>query len=94
MNRNRLTKKDYIIALIIALFYIITLVATSKDIGFVRDEGYYFKAAEQYNGWFVELLENIKKGRPLASFTKANIDRYFDYNHEHPALMKELFGFS
>lgn len=94
MNRNRLVKKDYLIALIIAVIYIIILIATSKDIGFVRDEGYYFKAAELYNGWFVELWENIKHGRPLASFTKANIDRYFDYNHEHPALMKELFGFS
>lgn len=94
MNRNILTKKDYIIALIIALIYIITLLATSRDIGFVRDEGYYFKAAEQYNGWFGELWDNLKKGRPLASFTKANIDKYFSYNHEHPALMKELFGFS
>ncbi len=94
MIRNTLVKKDYITALIIAVLYIITLISTSKDIGFVRDEGYYFKAAEQYNGWFVEFWDNIKRGKPLASFTKANIDKYFSYNHEHPALMKELFGFS
>ncbi len=93
-NRNTLTKKDYIIGLTIALIYIVILIATSKEIGFVRDEGYYFKAAELYNGWFVELWENTKKGKPLLSFTKANIDKYFNYNHEHPALMKEHFGFS
>ena len=62
--------------------------------GNVRDEGYYFDAAEQYYGWYGELGENLISGHPLKSFTRSNIDRWFGYNHEHPALMKTLFGFS
>ncbi len=62
--------------------------------GSVRDEGYYFEAAEQYSGWYVELGQNLLRGRPQQSFTRANIDKWFSYNHEHPALMKTLFGLS
>jgi hypothetical protein len=60
----------------------------------VRDEGYYFDAAEQYYGWYGELGDNLVAGHPLKSFTRADVDRWFGYNHEHPALMKTLFGFS
>jgi Dolichyl-phosphate-mannose-protein mannosyltransferase len=62
--------------------------------GNVRDEGYYFDAAEQYYGWYGELGDNLLAGHPLRSFSRGNIDKWFGYNHEHPALMKTLFGFS
>jgi len=94
MNRNRIKKSDLLIAASLLAGYFAVLLLTADGVGFVRDEGYYFKAAEDYNGWFVNLWENVKSGRPFDSFRQDNIDRYFSYNHEHPALMKELFGFS
>src|SRR5262249_51624530 len=62
--------------------------------GNTRDEGYYFDAAELYSGWYAELWDNTRHGRPQKSFSRAAIDRWFSYNHEHPALMKTLFGLS
>lgn len=71
-----------------------TLMLASRTQGNVRDEGYYFDAAELYYGWYGELGENLAKGRPLKSFTRESVQRWFSYNHEHPALMKTLFGVS
>lgn len=70
------------------------LLAGSRTQGNVRDEGYYFDAAEQYAAWYVDLADNLVHGRPARSFTRAAIDHAFSYNHEHPALMKTLFGLS
>jgi hypothetical protein len=58
---------------------------TAPAIGFVRDEGYYFKAARLYVGWFGEWASG-------AAFTDDVIRRYFDYNHEHPPLVKLVQG--
>jgi 4-amino-4-deoxy-L-arabinose transferase-like glycosyltransferase len=70
------------------------LMAGAKTQGTTRDEGYYFDAAELYYGWYGELGEHLAQGRPLASFSRAAVDRWFSYNHEHPALMKTLYGLS
>jgi 4-amino-4-deoxy-L-arabinose transferase-like glycosyltransferase len=94
MNRKSLKGTDYIIAAALLAGYFAVLLATTGNVGFVRDEGYYFKAAQDYNGWFVSLWDNTIHGHPLETFKRENIDRYFSYNHEHPALMKELFGFT
>jgi hypothetical protein len=72
----------------------LVLILSARTQGNTRDEGYYFDAAEQYYGWYGELGENLIHGRPLDSFTRKSVDRWFGYNHEHPALMKTLFGFS
>ena len=69
--------------------YLAVLLATASDIGFARDEGFYFTASRSYQRWFDELFEN-----PAKAFTRESIDRHWKYNHEHPALMKTLFGFS
>ena len=85
---------DRIIAAVVFAATLIALVAGSKTQGNVRDEGYYFDAAELYWSWYGELGDNILAGRPLASFTDSAVRRGFEYNHEHPALMKSLFGMS
>jgi 4-amino-4-deoxy-L-arabinose transferase-like glycosyltransferase len=72
----------------------ITFVAGARTQGNTRDEGYYFDAAELYWGWYGELGDNLLAGHPLKSFSRASVDRWFGYNHEHPALMKTLFGVS
>ncbi|HEX9104965.1 MAG TPA: glycosyltransferase family 39 protein, partial [Polyangia bacterium] len=70
------------------------LVAGGRSQGNTRDEGYYFDAAELYWSWYGDLVENTLHGAPQRSFTRAAVDRGFGYNHEHPALMKSLFGLS
>ena len=85
---------DLCIGLALAVSYFAVMLATVEKVGFVRDEGYYFKASGDYLGWFDELWSNVKIGKPGRSLSKANIDRWWSYNHEHPALMKEFFGFS
>ena len=63
--------------------------ATESAVGFTRDESVYFHAAEGYARWF-QLLAR----QPAQALTDAAIVRDWDFNHEHPALMKELFGLS
>ncbi|MEW5738580.1 MAG: glycosyltransferase family 39 protein [Myxococcota bacterium] len=67
----------------------IALLLTEQPVGFVRDESVYFHAAESHARWFQLLLSS-----PSQAFTDAAIVRAFDFNHEHPALMKNLFGLS
>ncbi|NTX12542.1 glycosyltransferase family 39 protein [Myxococcus sp. CA056] len=62
---------------------------TESAVGFTRDESVYFAAAEGYAGWFRQLFHS-----PAKALTDAAIVRAWDYNHEHPALMKTLFGLS
>jgi 4-amino-4-deoxy-L-arabinose transferase-like glycosyltransferase len=63
--------------------------ATESAVGFTRDESFYFHAAEDYARWFQLLWHS-----PSEALTDAAIVRGWDYNHEHPALMKTLFGLS
>ena len=71
-------------ALVIAVAYFAVLWGTASTVGFVRDEGYYFKAAELYSGWFSTLLSS----RFFDAFRDPEILKHFDYNHEHPPLAK------
>lgn len=80
---------NHLIAFGLAAAYLIALLSTAQDTGFARDEGFYFSAARSYQKWFDQLAEN-----PQEAFTKQSIDRFWENNHEHPALMKTLFGFS
>ena len=85
---------DHLIGVALAAVTVAVLVAT-MDLGFTRDEGYYFKAAELYLGWFKELAGHLEAGSDWrASFEQASIDRHWGYNGEHPALPKALFGLS
>ena len=82
------------IALYLCIVATATLHYSSKTLGFTRDEGYYFDAGELYWEWFSEVGEGVIHGKPLAAFSRAAIDRGWNYNHEHPPLMKCLFGMS
>lgn len=63
------------------------LALTQAGVGFVRDEGYYFTAAQRYEEWLQLLLH-----APLQAF--AQTERYWSYNFEHPGLTKLLFAAS
>lgn len=79
----------HLIGLALASAVLWALLATASDLGFARDEGFYYRAALQYQGWFEQLWDD-----PAAAFERDSVSHHWRYNHEHPALMKVLFGFS
>lgn len=86
--RVRPTRWDIAVSAGLAIVYLGLLLAT-MDIGFPRDEGFYFNAGEMYSYWYDDLFED-----PAKAFTQKSVDRHFEYNPEHPALPKMLFGAS
>ncbi|OIP31161.1 MAG: hypothetical protein AUK47_23020 [Deltaproteobacteria bacterium CG2_30_63_29] len=84
---------DHLVGFLLAATTLAVLISSS-DIGFARDEGFYFKAAKDYLRWFEELERNIETDKTDASFTQENIDQHWSYNPEHPALLKSLFALS
>jgi 4-amino-4-deoxy-L-arabinose transferase-like glycosyltransferase len=67
----------------------ITCAASPKQ-GVNRDEAYYMRAGELY----VSYWEDLARGAVDKPFSRPSIDRYWGYNHEHPPLMKLLYGMS
>jgi 4-amino-4-deoxy-L-arabinose transferase-like glycosyltransferase len=90
MNEARkLDRWDSAVCALLAIAYLTLLLSTVHDLGYTRDEGFYFQAARSYERWF-ELL-----GTDFArAMERATIDGYWSANHEHPALMKSLFALS
>ncbi len=80
---------DHLIGLALAAGYVTWLVITSRTLGFARDEGFYFQAASDYARWFDLLWHQGAK-----ALERSTIDRYWADNHEHPSLLKSLFGIS
>jgi hypothetical protein len=81
--------RDHVIGATLAVIYVAWLLATAPSLGFPRDEALYFRAATQYAGWWLALFEHT--GNALR---QPAIDSAWGINHEHPALMKTLFGLS
>jgi 4-amino-4-deoxy-L-arabinose transferase-like glycosyltransferase len=80
---------DLGVATLIGVVYVALLLTTTSDLGYARDEGFYFDAARSYQRWFELLLSN-----PHAAFVPKTIDAAWSSNHEHPALLKSLFALS
>jgi hypothetical protein len=87
-------RRDKWLAAVIFVVSLAALMWGSRTQGNVRDEGYYFDAAEIYWSWYGNLGDNLLRGQPGKSFTVPALNAGFEYNHEHPALMKTLFGVS
>lgn len=94
MQINKFKRSDWLFSLIISVFVFLYIFRTSDLIGYVRDEGFYMKAAEITSNWFSYMEQSFSRGDLLAPFKPDAIHKYFSYNHEHPTLMKNLFGFS
>ncbi len=86
---ERIGWRDHVIGASLGGLYVCALLATARTIGFPRDEGVYFRAASSYVGWWRLLLE-----APTEALRPSAIDGAWGLNHEHPPLMKTLFGVS
>ena len=82
-------RRDTAIALALGVVYCALLVITARDLGYARDEGFYFRASESYAGWFQLLCR-----APSEAFTRRAVDAAWGENPEHPPLLKTLFGLS
>ncbi len=86
---RRPARLDHAIGLLLAASYFALLLGNSLDVGVPRDESFYFHAADRAGDWWLGLLDS-----EVASFSPEEIKKGFAYNHEHPVLMKSLFGLS
>lgn len=86
---RRLLDNSGLIALVLAVLTVLVLLRGERDIGYVRDEGIYFEASRRYAAWVARWVEDgSEANQPQIR------DRYFGFNHEHPALMKLAGGVS
>ncbi len=81
--------RDHAVGAALAIVYLIVLLATAGDLGMNRDESFYVTAAESYGRWYVQLFDD-----PDRALTRESIDRHWNYNNEHPALMKTVFAWT
>ena len=88
-----LERADWLIALLV-FASVMAMLLGSMDIGFTRDESFYFHAARDYIRWFDGLFAGLGDGSWARSFDRDVIDKHWSYNHEHPVLMKSLFALS
>lgn len=89
MSSSPDTRVTRVTALFITVLVSVVVGVTARGVGFTRDEGYYFKAAELYAGWFRELVSS-----PTTALSPAGINAHLGYNPEHPFLLKGLFALS
>jgi 4-amino-4-deoxy-L-arabinose transferase-like glycosyltransferase len=89
LQRLAAALKPHCLGAALALIYLVVLVRTAPTLGYARDEGFYFHASTDYARWFDLLLHDRR-----AALTRGAIDAAWATNHEHPALMKSLFGLS
>ncbi|MEQ9325541.1 MAG: glycosyltransferase family 39 protein [Polyangiaceae bacterium] len=79
--------RDPVIAVALAAVYLIVLLVGLDQLGYARDEGFYFHAARSYQAWF-ELFASD----PAAALS--SVDAHWSVNHEHPSLVKSLMAWS
>ncbi len=78
---------DPLVAALLAVGTTAILLAGVSELGYARDEGFYFRAAGSYQRWFELLLNDSQRALET-------VDAYWRVNHEHPALVKSLFALS
>jgi len=86
---ERIGWRDHALGAALGLAYVVWLLATVRVVGVPRDEGVYFRAATDYVGWWRLYLEHGHD-----ALRQNAIDSAWSINHEHPVLMKTLFGVS
>ncbi|MBK8258482.1 MAG: glycosyltransferase family 39 protein [Polyangiaceae bacterium] len=87
--RRKLNWVDGAIASALGTSYAAVLVKTVGQLGYARDEGFYFHAANAYGRWFEAFWTS-----PKTAVARGAVDNAWGVNHEHPALIKSLFALS
>ena len=85
----RIGWRDHLLGAALGLIYVVLLCTTASDLAMSRDEGFYVRAAESYAQWFALLGDDASQ-----AIQPEVITRYWEYNHEHPGLIKSLFALS
>jgi 4-amino-4-deoxy-L-arabinose transferase-like glycosyltransferase len=80
---------DHLVGVTLAAVYLVVLIKTAGGIGYARDEGFYFRASSAYAAWFELFFHD-----PAAAIQRTTVDVYWSNNHEHPGLVKSVFGLS
>jgi 4-amino-4-deoxy-L-arabinose transferase-like glycosyltransferase len=88
-SAQHLSRNDKLVGLIAPFLYVIALFRSASNLGFCRDESFYFDAAGRYAQWFHAVLNGTK-----GALEQPAIDGAWSANHEHPALVKSAFAFS
>ncbi|MEO0322158.1 MAG: glycosyltransferase family 39 protein [Myxococcota bacterium] len=89
VGAGRLSWRDQGIGALLCLVYVGLLFATSGDLAMSRDESFYVIAAQDYGRWIADVWAGEDE-----AMSRAAIDAAWDYNHEHPALIKTAFALS
>ena len=87
-------RREWLLPLFLAVATSSWMVSVEGRQGIGRDESQYFRAGERYWGWFESVWNNLRAGHPGRAFSRASVDGIWEDNHEHPPLMKILFGVS
>jgi hypothetical protein len=78
-----------------ALFgFTLSLLALTLDVGFPRDEGFYFRFSSAYQSWFYDVEGELAEPGPNPSLAREKVSTVWRGNAEHPPLAKVLFGYS
>ncbi|MCA9517909.1 MAG: glycosyltransferase family 39 protein, partial [Myxococcales bacterium] len=81
------------VAAILFVGTVAVLMAT-LDMGYTRDESFYFRYAMSYQEWFVSVEDAPDDEAVHRAFSRDPVIRTWVGNFEHPPLMKALFGLS
>ena len=87
-------RREWLLPLVLAVATSAWMLAVEGRQGIGRDESQYFRAGERYWGWVESVWTNLRQGHPARAFTRAAVDGAWEDNHEHPGLMKLLYGTS
>jgi len=87
-------RREWLLPLVLSVAASSWLLAVEGRQGIGRDESQYFRAGERYWGWIESVWNNLRDGHVGRSFSRAAVDGAWDDNHEHPPLMKIMFGVS
>ena len=87
--KTKLSYRDHLLGAGLAMMYVGLLLMTSQDLAMSRDESFYVVAAQDYARWFEQLANDSG-----AALEQTAIDQAWDFNHEHPGLVKSLFALS
>lgn len=77
------TYRDHLLGAGLAVVYVAILMLTASDLAMSRDESFYVHASQSYGQWLMLFIDD-----PQAAAEASVVERFWDYNHEHPSLMK------